>query len=150
VGEIRILPGASNVIPGEVSLSLDVRHAKDSVLERAVVALKQKAAQIARKRKIKLVAEVIHQSSAIVCDRHYSRLLAKAVAHHQQQVLWLPSGAGHDAAAMAAITSVAMLFVRCKGGISHHPDECVRLQDVRTAISVMGDFIERFAAQFST
>jgi len=74
----------------------------------------------------------------------------KSVKQHQREVPALPSGAGHDAAALAAITPVAMLFVRCKGGISHHPDESVRLEDVRIAISAIGSFIERLAAEIST
>ena len=149
VGEIAARPGASNVIPGEVSLSLDVRHAKNSAREKAVAKLKEKAAQIARKRQIKFSAEKVHQSPAVACDRHLSDLLTKVVGCHQEQVPLLASGAGHDAAATAAITPVAMLFVRCKNGISHHPDESVRVQDVRMAISVMGDFIERFAIEVS-
>jgi allantoate deiminase len=149
VGEIVALPGASNVIPGEVRLSLDVRHAKDSVRERAIATLKQRAAQIARKRQVKFSVEIVHQSQAVACDRHLSKLLTKAARRHQEHVPFLPSGAGHDAAAMAAITPVAMLFVRCKNGISHHPDESVRVQDVQTAISVMGDFIEQLANEVS-
>jgi allantoate deiminase len=150
VGEITASPGASNVIPGEVRLSLDIRHANDSIRARTVATLKKKAGEIARRRHIKLSVEVVHQSGAVTCDRRLSSLLAEAAADHQKQVPLLPSGAGHDAAAMAAITPVAMLFVRCKGGISHHPDECARIEDVRTAISVLGDFIQRLAAQFST
>ena len=57
----------------------------------------------------------------------------------------LPSGAGHDAAAMAAICPVAMLFVRCQGGISHHPDECATEGDVRVAIGVMNEFLALLA-----
>jgi allantoate deiminase len=149
VGEIVVSSAASNVIPGEVRLSLDVRHATDSVRTRAVSTLRRKAAQICRKRKIKHSADVVHEGAAVACDRRLSSLLAKAAKDHQKSVPFLPSGAGHDAAAMAAITPVAMLFVRCKGGISHHPDEFVRLHDVRTAISVMVDFIQRFAAEIS-
>jgi allantoate deiminase len=145
VGEITALPGASNVIPGEVVLSLDARHAKDSVRQRAIATLKQKAIQIARRRNIKLSAEVVHQSPAVACDRHFSSLLTKAAAYHQKQVPVLPSGAGHDAAAMAAITQVAMLFVRCKNGVSHHPDESVSEKDIRVAISVMNDFLQLLA-----
>jgi allantoate deiminase len=149
VGEILALPGASNVIPGDVRLSLDVRHAKNSARERAVAKLKQRAAQIAGKRKIEFSAEIVHQNPAVACDRHLSNLLTKAAMRYQVQVPLLPSGAGHDAAAMAPVAPIAMLFVRCKDGISHHPDESVRVQDVRTAISVMGDFIERLANEVS-
>jgi amidase, hydantoinase/carbamoylase family len=147
VGEITALPGASNVIPGEVSLSVDVRHPDDTIRYRAVAALRRKAIEISRRRKIKVTAEIVHQAGAVSCDPRLSALLAKSVKQHQRQVPLLPSGAGHDAAAMAAITPVAMLFVRCKGGVSHHPDEDVRLNDIRIAISAIGSFIERIAAE---
>jgi len=55
----------------------------------------------------------------------------------------LPSGAGHDAAQVAALAPVAMLFVRCKGGISHNPAESVAQEDVGAAVEVMGRFLER-------
>jgi allantoate deiminase len=150
VGEITALPGASNVIPGEVSLSLDVRHPADAIRARAVSAFRRKAIRISRTRKIKVTAEIVHQAGAVRCDPGLSALLAKAVKEYQREVPLLPSGAGHDAAAMAAITPVAMLFVRCKGGISHHPDESVRLEDIRLATSVIGSFIEQLAVKIST
>jgi allantoate deiminase len=150
VGEITALPGASNVIPGEVSLSLDARHPTDAIRARAVSAFRRKAIEISRRRKIKVTAEIVHQSGAVNCDRRLSALLAKSVKPHQREVPSLPSGAGHDAAALAAIIPVAMLFVRCKGGISHHPDESVRLEDISVAISVLGSFIERLAGKNST
>jgi allantoate deiminase len=150
VGEITALPGASNVIPGEVSLSLDVRHAHDAIRARAVSAFRRKAIEISRRRKIKITAEIVHQTGAVSCDPRLSALLANSVKRHQKEVPLLPSGAGHDAAALAAITPVAMLFVRCKGGISHHPDESVRLKDIGIAISVIGSFIERLAVEIST
>jgi allantoate deiminase len=147
VGEITALPGASNVIPGEVGLSLDVRHAADPIRERAVSAFRRKAIKISRRRKIKISAEIVHQAAAVGCDLRLSASLIKAVKQHQREVPLLPSGAGHDAAAMAAITPVAMLFVRCKGGMSHHPDESVRLEDIRIAISAMEGLIEGLAAE---
>jgi allantoate deiminase len=149
VGQISALPGASNVIPGEVVVSLDVRHAKDSVRGRGIAALKQRAVQIARRRKIRVSVELVQQSGSVACDRKLSSLLAESVRRYQKEAPSLASGAGHDAAAMAVVTAIAMLFVRCKGGISHHPDESVRLQDVRMAVSVTSDLIQRLASEFS-
>jgi allantoate deiminase len=57
----------------------------------------------------------------------------------------MPSGAGHDAAALSAICPVAMLFVRCQGGISHNPAESVKTADVRVAVEVLADFILNLA-----
>jgi allantoate deiminase len=141
VGEITALPGASNVIAGEVRLSLDVRHAEDGVRQVAVAELEKRAAAIAAERKVGLQWQQVHQSGAVTCDSKLSSVLNEAVKRHQQELVSLPSGAGHDAAAIAAITPATMLFVRCKGGISHHPDESAAVDDVRVAIEVMNDFI---------
>lgn len=145
VGQISALPGASNVIPGEVTLTLDVRHPKDSVRKRAIATLKQKALQIAHQRDIKLTADLTHQTAAVACDRRLSDLLAKAAQRHQKQIPLLPSGAGHDAAAISAIAPVAMLFVRCKGGISHHPDESASEKDIRVAVDVINSLLQLLA-----
>jgi allantoate deiminase len=67
--------------------------------------------------------------------------LRHAARKHQPGVIDLPSGAGHDAAIMAKITPVAMLFVRCEGGVSHHPDESVNAADVRIALNTLTDFV---------
>jgi allantoate deiminase len=83
----------------------------------------------------------------VPCSRELSALLTKAARKHLMEVIELPSGAGHDAAVMGDITPVAMLFVRCKGGISHHPDEFVMTADVAIAISVMNDFIQLIGNQ---
>ena len=60
----------------------------------------------------------------------------------------MPSGAGHDAMVMAGRMPVAMLFVRSPGGVSHHPAETVREEDVEAALHVGAKFLERLAAEF--
>ena len=145
VGEIAAWPGASNVIPGEARLSLDVRHPDDTVRRRAGDALKKRAEEIAAERGVQVRWELVHETPAVVCDRRLTAVLNEAVKRRQKASPLLASGAGHDAAAMAAVTPVAMLFVRCKGGISHHPDESVTSGDVRVAIHVMSDFIAEMA-----
>ena len=57
----------------------------------------------------------------------------------------LPSGAGHDAVALSELTGVAMLFVRCAGGVSHHPDEAVDAADAAVALDVLDGFLRRLA-----
>ena len=141
VGEIAAFPGASNVIPGEARLSLDVRHAEDDVRSKAGGELRQRAEEIAAERGVRLNWETVHESAAVVCDRQLTLRLETAVKRQQKEVPLLTSGAGHDAAAMAAICPVAMLFVRCKGGVSHNPAESASEVDVRVAIGVMNDFL---------
>lgn len=149
VGQLTVLPGASNVIPGSVSLSLDVRHGKDAVRESACRKIHAHAEKIGAKRGVSVRKKPVQETQAVACDRRLVAMLEKAVSSRQGKSVLLPSGAGHDAAAMSAITPVATLFVRCKGGVSHHPDESASVKDIGVAISVMNDFIrlcgERFA-----
>jgi allantoate deiminase len=145
VGKISALPGATNVIPGETVLSLDVRHANDTIREKACAHFAGTARAIAKARGVDCEIQISHRAQSVACDRRLSDLLALSVNRCQGRCISLPSGAGHDAAAMAAITPVAMLFVRCKGGISHNPAESVSLKDVRSAVEVMNHFIQEMA-----
>lgn len=145
VGEITVLPGASNVIPGEARLSLDLRHPDDAVRTRAGEDLKQRAEQIATERGVALRWEAIQQTPATVCDRKLTLALETAVKRHQPDAPLLTSGAGHDAAAMSSMCPVAMLFVRCQGGISHNPAESASEADVALATAVMNEFIAQLA-----
>src|SRR5205823_2058529 len=136
VGEITAVPGASNVIPGEVRLSLDVRHPEDAARQTAAAEFQRLAGGIAQKRKLGFDWQPVQQTATVACDAKLSEILAEAVRHHQKEAIFLPSGAGHDAGVMASISPVAMLFVRCKAGLSHHPDEFASLEDIRAAIAV--------------
>lgn len=142
VGEINALPGASNVIPGEVRLSLDVRHPDDAVRTAAGEELKRRAEEIASERGVAVKFEIVQQNNAVICDRKLTALMEAAVERHQKEAPLLASGAGHDAAALAAICPVTMLFVRCKGGISHNPAESASEADVQVAVAVLNDFLK--------
>lgn len=145
VGEISALPGAVNVIPGEAEHSLDLRHPEDAVRERLRGHLERRAAEIADSRGCEHRWQVRQETPAVPADPGLSALLGKAVEETGLPVHRLPSGAGHDAAQMAALTSVAMLFVRCKEGISHNPAESVRKEDVAAAMEVMDRFLALLA-----
>lgn len=147
VGQLAVAPGASNVIPGQVVLSLDVRHAADGRREAAVRRLRLQARAIARRRALRLAWTVMQSSGAVRCDAALTRLLADGVARQGIAVTRLPSGAGHDAVPLSSLCPVAMLFVRCRGGVSHHPSESVRRADVAQAIAVLADSIRALAAR---
>lgn len=145
VGEITARPGASNVIPGEAQLTLDMRHGEDAARKALVAQIKQATARIAQARGLKLKWQIVHAAASVACSPALTRLLDESVAVRQKTTLRLPSGAGHDAAIMARLTPVAMLFIRCRRGISHNPAESVRTKDVEMALNVMYDFIRAFA-----
>ncbi len=145
VGQIRAEPGASNVIPGATTLTLDVRHQKDSARLASCAALQKIAWRLAGSRKTKVTWQLVQQTASVPCSPQLFGRLKRAVKKHQREVLSLPSGAGHDTAVMAKIIPAAMLFVRCKGGVSHHPEESVSVTDVRIAFEVMNDFLRQMA-----
>jgi allantoate deiminase len=141
VGQLAVQPGASNVIPGQVSLTLDLRHADDAVRLEACHSLHDRMESIATERAMGCTWETVQETGAVTCDIRLAELLARAVEHSGHDPFHLPSGAGHDAVAMADLTPVTMLFVRCAAGISHNPAESVEERDVAVAIDVLARFI---------
>jgi allantoate deiminase len=145
VGQLSVRPGAANVVPGEVILSLDVRHADDAMRLSASQHLIDVAAQIAKSRNIALTTRPISDDAAVACSQRLVTTLSQAVRELGHPVFQLASGAGHDAVTMSILTEVAMLFVRCKAGISHNPAESVEGADVGVAIDVLSKFLELLA-----
>lgn len=146
VGRLTVQPGAANVVPGEVTLSLDVRHADDAVRLRTSKHLIDVAAKIANHRGIALTTMQVSENGTVQCSQRLTSVLAQAAQDLGHGGIQLASGAGHDAVEMAGLTEIAMLFVRCKGGISHNPAESVDEADVTVAIEVLGRFLELLAA----
>ena len=145
VGQIEAWPGASNVIPGTAMLSLDVRHAEDGVREAAVRELETEFTGIGRRRGLDCHWVEAACQPAAPMEAGLSDALAQSVAASGVPVHWMTSGAGHDAAVLAGFTPSAMLFLRSPGGVSHHPSETVRGEDVAVALSVLSDFLRRMA-----
>ena len=146
VGELRCLPGAVNVIPGEVTLSLDIRGPHDAPLDALLTELLAQAQTIAARRGIRFTSEEFYRIAATPCDARLQHLLGQAVESVQGRSLSLPSGAGHDTIALAERWPVGMLFVRCKGGVSHHPAESVMAEDVALAIEAFGRAVRTLGA----
>ncbi len=145
IGGCTVEPGVGNVVPGRVSLEFDLRAPDDGLRRRLLSRLEHRCAAIAESRGLSVTFEPRHEAPAVRCDRKLSRLLAEAVEARGLPLLELPSGAGHDAMAVADTLPVAMLFLRCRGGLSHHPEEKVTEEDVRIALEVLSDFLVRLA-----
>jgi allantoate deiminase len=132
VGRVQAEPGARNVIPGRATVTLDLRDADDGVRRGAVVGLRERAEAIAGRRGLEIAWTETGDMPAVAMDERLTGAFGVTTR--------LPSGAGHDAAMMASIAPAAMLFVRCRGGVSHNPAESVEEADVAVAI----DALERF------
>jgi hydantoinase/carbamoylase family amidase len=145
VGRMTVMPGAVNVIPQDVEFTVDLRSGVDATRHAALEALRVEFAAIAMRRRVELAFEPFFELTASPCDDRLQRQFADAIAAQGLPVRHLPSGAGHDAMSFPAVCPIAMLFVRCgNGGISHHPDETMTVEDADVATEVLLRFIERF------
>ena len=143
VGTLEIASAAPNVIPGKVALSLDVRHPHDGSRAAALKLLRTAAKKISRMRGLTFEWIVTQENGAVACSPRLRAKLERSVRAVQRRTLSLVSGAGHDAVTMSTVTDVAMLFVRCRGGLSHHPDEYASPADIDVALAVVVDFLQR-------
>jgi len=141
VGCLDILNPASNTVPGEVTGTVDIRHSDDRRREEFCHRLEGAARERLEKRGLGFEFQVIAETPSTFSADRLTGLLEKSVLEVQTSCPVLESNAGHDAVAMAMEMGVAMLFVRCRDGLSHHPDEFVEPTDIEVAIDTMARFL---------
>lgn len=145
VGQFNVPNGATNVVPGRATFSIDIRAGVDAEREAAVNDVLAEIERVCARRNVRAQIRKTHEAASVPCAPWLQSQWAAAVARQDVPVRHLPSGAGHDAMAIAAIADVAMLFVRCgNGGISHHPTETMTAEDAQIAARVFADFVEHF------
>ena len=135
VGRLQAFPGGVNVIPGRVDFSLDLRAEFDNERDACLDALWVAIDEICARRTLTLEKTEIYRADAVLCDPALQEAIGagiRATGDADPMAFW--SRAGHDGMAVVDVTPVAMLFLRCAGGVSHHPDESVRRSDVAAAL----------------
>ena len=143
VGTISASPGTTNVIPGKAAFSVDFRASVDAVRRGAVSELQEGMQAIAKRRGVQIAIDKSHDVDGVTCAPWLVDQIEAAMADFGLRPFRIPSGAGHDAAAMAEITDVGMIFVRCKGGISHSPDEEITREDAILGANLLLRTVER-------
>jgi allantoate deiminase len=141
VGAMSLAPNVGNVVPGEVRMLLDVRHADDDVRARAAEAIRGEVERIASARGVDASWTLRYDTAAVELAPDLRRRLEAAIEAAGHPVRSLVSGAGHDAVALSRVCGASMLFVRCAGGISHDPRESVNESDVAAALDVVERFV---------
>jgi allantoate deiminase len=148
VGKLNVTNAASNVIPGEVICSIDVRSADDKTLTNASRQLEKICNSICGKRNIKADWNLIQQTASVNCDELLINLLVQSIKDQKYEPVLLVSGAGHDAVPISKVAPVVMLFVRCYKGISHNPLENVDLKDIEAAVKISDNFIQNLIKNY--
>jgi allantoate deiminase len=138
VGHLSVEPDAVNVIPGEVEFSVDLRAEHDADRDRVWDQIATEIGRICAARGLSHDVEQTHAAPAAWCDDRMRQAVERGIrATGDADPLALFSRAGHDAMAVAEVTGMGMLFVRCAGGISHHPDEAVTEPDVAAMLDAL-------------
>jgi allantoate deiminase len=143
VGRFRSSTSAYNVIAGEAEIGIDLRAATNAVRDAVAATIRAELDAIAAERGVKLEFSVVQDLSACPCDPQLTALMGDAVEAVGVRPFQLLSGAGHDALTVAPLAPVAMLFIRCEGGVSHNAAEQVAAADVDMAARALVEFVER-------
>jgi allantoate deiminase len=141
VGDLRTHPGAGNIVAGQLLASLDVRHEDDGIRHRAVDSLQRQAASIAKRRGLAVASRMLMDQPAVAMDPAMCGLAADAIRGIGVRPLSMVSGAGHDTMILQERVPSTMIFLRSPGGVSHHPEESVRPQDVENALAAGSAFL---------
>ena len=145
VGQLNVSPNVVNAIPARVDLTVEIRAAEDPARAAMGAALGPLCARIATATATQVEIEKTYAQPAQACDAGLREGLAAAVRDTiGASAPELPSGATHDASAMADLCPIAMLFLRCKGGISHNPAEYASAGDMGQAVSALAAFLSDF------
>jgi len=145
VGILKVVDGSSNVIPGRIEFSLDIRAGDDATRIAAEDDIFAELEAIAKRRGVRVETKRHSESSVIRCPDRMQDLVAESIAAVGLEARRLPSGAGHDAMMFARVCDVGMMFVRCgAGGVSHNPAETVTADDVDLARRAVLEFMRRF------
>jgi hydantoinase/carbamoylase family amidase len=146
VGRFDVWPDATNVIPGVVNFSIDLRSPDDARRAAALADLGARISAIAAARGVSVSVAKLHEANAYVCDSNIVAGLKKAVEAVGVPPRLLPSGAGHDTMVIGKLCPAGMLFVRCKGGVSHNPLESITVEDCAIGLKALTQFTRDFRA----
>lgn len=137
VGKLEVEPGAANVIPGRVRLSLEIRDLDMAKIESVFRTVVSRSRDIGSRNGTRVSFQKYYESRAALTDGRLQRRVAEAAAALGLSTLSMPSGAGHDAQSIAILAPVGMIFVPSVGGISHSPQEYTTPEDIEAGANVL-------------
>ena len=137
VGKIQVTPGVPNVIPGEAKLTIEIRALEMGKIQEVFDGIRREADRIGAENRTAIVAEEFYLSAAAPTDERFRRWVEASAEELGLSHNRMPSGAGHDAQAVAHFAPMGMVFVPSVGGLSHHPDEYSRPEDIEAGVNVL-------------
>ncbi|CAM5220779.1 Allantoate deiminase OS=Ureibacillus acetophenoni OX=614649 GN=SAMN05877842_11031 PE=3 SV=1 [Ureibacillus acetophenoni] len=143
VGKLQVKPNGVNVIPGEVTFSLDVRDLDNERCAKIVNEISEMIQEVSQKRGVQSEITELQTVSSVQANAGMQAMIKEAIVSKGIKPISLVSGAGHDAMNLARICPMGMIFVRSKDGISHNPLEYTSMDDCEIATNVLFDTLVR-------
>ena len=137
VGKCQIYPGAVNSIPSRVEMDVDLRDTDEQRRNRVLHEIEQACAQVAARRKLQVKVTPINADAPATCSPRVINALVEAAEENKLPFKKMVSRAYHDSLFMARIAPVGMVFIPCRGGVSHRPDEYSAPQEIETGAMVL-------------
>ena len=142
---VEVEPGSINVVPGAVTLWVDVRGVEPASIKRTLENIQAEAENVAVTDRVGVRIEMLTADSPVPLDKTLALQTEGICKELGYSFLHMNSGAGHDSMHMAKIAPTTMVFIPCKGGISHNPAEFASLDDICRGINVLAHVIHKEA-----
>lgn len=142
VGVVDVEPSSINVVPGGVTLWVDVRGVDNESIARTMEAIKAEAKAVAQSDGVAIEFEMLTADKPVALSEELAQKTEVICEAEGIDYLHMNSGAGHDAMHMAKLAPTTMLFIPCKEGISHNPAEYAKLEDICRAVEVLAKLLE--------
>jgi hydantoinase/carbamoylase family amidase len=146
VGILNLMPGAVNVIPGTVTMDIDVRDSDLEARTEVTDALLETLTEVTQRRGLELSVETTTSDVPAACDPRIVTAVREAAAELELPARGIVSGAYHDSMVLGAMVPIGMIFVPSVAGLSHHPDEYTAPEDLEHGVAVLAATLKRLAA----
>jgi N-carbamoyl-L-amino-acid hydrolase len=147
IGTVQVHPGAVNSVPSRVTLALDIRDTDPARRDRTMSALRADIAALESRRHVKVTEELINADIPAVSDPHILATLESVCAAEKIPFKKMVSRAYHDTSFMARVAPVAMIFIPCRNGVSHRPDEYATPASIALGTRVLALTLARLAGE---
>jgi N-carbamoyl-L-amino-acid hydrolase len=145
VGVCDVFPGAVNSIPSLVKLTTDVRDIDGARRDRVLAALADAINEVSARRGVKITTELINADPPATCDEEILAALEESAVAAQKKFKRMVARAYHDSSFVSCIAPTAMLFIPCRGGVSHRPDEYASPEWIGSGVHVLARTLVRLA-----
>ena len=147
VGVCDVFPGAVNSIPSRVQLELDIRDTSGLRRDKMLEAILSSSNKISKQRNVAMTAEILNADDPATADPAIVSAISGSCEDVNTKYMQMVSRAYHDSLFMARIAPIGMIFIPCRNGVSHRPDEYASDEDIKAGVTVLGHTLARLASQ---